>query len=472
MTGAFQHFVMPVVSSTLPCLGAARPGRRFSPPKATTREWVDSDEAVAVVSAPSRRARAPAVEILELIEQEIGDDDVTRTMGTVVCGYRIGPLVARGGLSVLFEVTHPTLGDALLMKVITDRRIQHDLAAEAIYVHAEAIAKLESPHVVRTFDAGRLPTGEPFVIMEQLDGEDLEQRLRKSGPLAIAEAVRFVMQACEGLAEAHAAGIVHGDVKPGNLLIARGKRGGAALKVIDFAPSVPRVGAPDDPLVTCSPGYASPEQLGARPDVDGRADVFALGAVLYELVTGKRAFEASNLPDMLKVIGRVPPSMRMLRPEASSALDIIVRRCLARDREARFGGALELRDALAAFAAKELGAKPDTATARGRAAVTAKNRLRPPSRVGRTLFLAALGPASALASMTLVRLVMASNLVAGPPPPPRWPDPPQLTSLATPSTPSTSSTSSTSGPARSSSLATVSPQTLAVSGDAPSAQTR
>jgi serine/threonine-protein kinase len=401
-------FVMPVVSFTLPCLGAARPGRRFTPPTAMS---------------------VPAVEILELIEEHegLGDDDMTRTTGTVVCGYRIGPLVARGGLSVLFEVTHPKLGDSLLMKVITDERIQHDLAAEAIYVHAEAIAALRSPHVVRTFDAGRLPSGEPFVIMERLHGEDLEQRLRKRGPLPLADAVRFVMQACKGLAEAHAAGIVHGDIKPGNLLVARRTRGGEALKIIDFAPSVPRPGAPDDPLVTCSPGYASPEQLGARPDVDGRADVFALGAVLYELVTGKRAFEASNLRGMLETIGRVPPSMRVLRPEVSHALDIVVRRCLARDREARFEGALELHDALAALSRR----KP-----------------RVSSGVGRTLFLAALGPASALASMTLVRLVMASSLVAGPPPPPRWPEAPSLTSPA----------------AQSSSFATVSPQTLAVSG--------
>lgn len=436
---------MPVASSTLPCLGVARPGRRFSPPNATS---------------------FPPVEIVELIDEhdELGDDEMTRTTGTVVCGYRIGPLFARGGLSVLFEVTHPRLGDSLLMKVITDERIQHDLAAKTIYVHAKAVAALRSAYVVRTLDAGRLPSGEPFVIMEQLEGEDLEQRVRRSGPLPIAEAVRFVMQACEGLAEAHAAGIVHGDVKPANLLVGRSTRGGETLKIIDFAPSVPRAGAPDDPLVTCSPGYASPEQLGARPDVDGRADVFALGAVLYELVTGRRAFEASTLPAMLEAVGRVPPSMRALRPEVSHALDIVVRRCLARDREARFDGALELHDALAALAANEHRAasyESDERTARGRAGVTARRRRTPhaSSPVGRTLFLAALGPASALVSMTLVRLVMASSLVAGTPPDPhwpRWPEAPSLTSLET----------------QTSTFATVSPQTLAVSGEDLSGQSR
>ena len=88
-----------------------------------------------------------------------------------------------------------------------------------------------------------------------------------------------------------AIGLVHGDIKPSNLLVAATLAGAPCLKVIDFAPAVPRAADPDDPLVTCSPGYASPEQLGARNDVDGRADVWALGAVLYELVTGKRAFD-------------------------------------------------------------------------------------------------------------------------------------------------------------------------------------
>jgi serine/threonine protein kinase len=237
------------------------------------------------------------------------------------------------------------------MKVITDARLQHDLAADAIYTHAKSVATVDSPHVVRTLDAGRLPSGEPFVVMEQLDGEDLEVRLRNApeGRLPIAEAIELMLQACDGLTEAHAAGIVHGDIKPANLLVVRHRRG-PCLKIIDFAPSVPRASAPDDPLVTCSPGYASPEQLGARKEVDGRADVWALGAVLYELVTGTRAFTASSLPEMLRVIGRVPPSMRGVRAEVPEALDIIVRRCLAREREMRFATPSQLRAAAGAQA--------------------------------------------------------------------------------------------------------------------------
>lgn len=391
MTGASTQ-VMPVAtSSTLRSpLGTPRPGRPPLP-----------------VAVRSER-----------------EDSETRELQPVVCGYRIGRLVARGGTSVLFEVTHPLLSTDLIMKVVTDPRLQGAVATDAIHAHAKAVAALTSPHVVRTLDAGRLPSGEPFVVMEHLDGEDLEDRLRIRGALPVAEAVRLVMQACEGLAEAHRHGLVHGDLKPGNLIVSRGEHGPESLRIIDFAPAVPNESDPGDPLVTCSPGYAAPEQLGGRTGLDGRADVFALGAILYELVTGRRAFEAATLREMLEAVGRVPPPMRALRPDAGEALEIVVRRCLARDREARFETVLELRDALGAaiagegiWAWKSARSAKTTAPARG-LRMNAQGRAREPSRLRRTIFLAALGPASALVSMTLVRLIMASSLVAGPPPAP------------------------------------------------------
>jgi serine/threonine protein kinase len=407
---------MPVlVSSTLPCLGTARPGRIFAPKAPSGPAYEDERHGY--------DRHLPSVEILDVVDEP-------QPPRTVVCGYTIGPLLGRGGFSVLFEVTHPDSDgeEPLAMKVITDARLQHDLAADAIYTHAQSIARVDSPHVVRTLDAGRLPSGEPFVVMERLLGEDLEARLRKApdGRLPLAEAIELAIQACDGLTAAHAAGIVHGDIKPANLLVVRQRRR-LCLKIIDFAPSVPRASDPGDPLVTCSPGYASPEQLGARKDVDGRADVWALGAVLYELVTGMRAFTASSLPEMLRVIGRVPRSMRAARAEVPEALDIVVRRCLAREREMRFATPSQLRAALLAIkngevtgGARELRAGP-TARKRRRSAM--------PGRLPRALLLAALGPASALVSMTLVRLVMASNLVASPAPPPRWPAPVPLTTM-------------------------------------------
>src|SRR5262249_8759816 len=158
-----------------------------------------------------------------------------------------------------FQVKHEGHAQPLAMKVITDPRLQGDMAAAAIYVHARVIATVQSPHIVRTLDAGQLPSGEPFIVMDRLDGEDLGDILHACGPLPIGEAIRYAMQACEGLAAAHAAGVVHGDIKPSNLVIADDAYGAPSLKIVDFAPSVPRDENPDDPLVTCSPGYASPE---------------------------------------------------------------------------------------------------------------------------------------------------------------------------------------------------------------------
>lgn len=223
--------------------------------------------------------------------------------------------------------------------------------------------------MVRTFDAGKLPSGEPFVIMERLEGDDLEARVRERGSL----------------------------------------------------PSVPRKGHPNDPLVTCSPRYASPEQLGARADVDGRADVWALGAVLYELVTGRRAFEAATLPDMLQAIRRAPEAMKTLRADVPAGLEAIVRRCLARDREMRFDSALQLRDALVALRLNEVAEASwrAPATVRVKPVFIPPPASAPPSNQPRDpltpllvflssrVFLAMLAPISAIVSMTLVSLLLS-----------------------------------------------------------------
>ena len=383
-------------------------------------------------SVPTKESAciAPEAEILEVLER---DEEETRELFTTVCGYRIGRLVARGGMSVVFEVTHPPRQDVLAMKVVIDSRLQSELAAAAFYKHAVAVAAIDSQHIVRTVDAGRLPSGEPFIVMERLDGEDLAARLAREGALPVEEAVRLTIEACEGLAAAHDAGIVHGDIKPGNLVLAKTALGKTLLKIVDFGPAVPRASDPDDPLITCSPGYAAPEQLGTRRDVDGRADVFALGAVLYELLTGKRAFEATTLTEMIKVTGNVPPSMKRARPEISAGLETLVLRCIARDREARFASVAELRAALAALGL----VRPEaaiTAKRRGAHVVTlpTMDAARSRRRAARVLLLGSLFPVSAILSMTIVRLVLASSLFAPPTPPQAglvpegWPPPAQL----------------------------------------------
>jgi serine/threonine protein kinase len=326
-----------------------------------------------------------------------------------VSGYRVGEMLGRGGMSSVFEVTHPTARQSLVMKVVTNLGLQGDLAYEAIYAHAKAVSALKSPHIVRTFDAGRLPSREPFIVMERIDDEDLSARLGRDGKLPVAEAVRAVMQACDGLAEAHAAGIVHGDIKPSNLILVTDPFGPSCLKIVDFAPSVPSAIDPSDPLVTFSPGYAAPEQLGLRADIDARADIWALGVVLRELITGHRAFVGPSIPEMARAMKVLPPPMKSEGADVPAALERIVTRCLAHDRDKRFAGVGELRAALANVDRELLAGE-----ARLRAATTARGRRsaaplrsRRPSLHRRTLFLAALGPASALVTMTLTRVLLA-----------------------------------------------------------------
>ena len=364
-------------------------------------------------SAKGRGKMPAAPRVAPVPRVAVDDEEATRDLSTMVGGYRIGEMLGRGGISVVFAVTHPSPREPslpLAMKVITDRRLQDDLAYETIYAHAKAVAALASPHIVRTVDAGRLPSREPYVVMEKLGGEDLAAHLARGGALSIADAMRAVMQACDGLAVAHAAGIVHGDIKPGNLVLVT-DAAGSCLKIVDFAPSVPSAVVPGNPLVTLSLGYAAPEQLGAHPDVDARADVWALGVVLHELVTGHRPFVGESLSDMVQATKRLPPPMTGARGAAPQGLEQIVHRCLAHDRSHRYGGVTELRSALALLDREQELAS----VARLRAATTVRRPISIPARgqfVGpstraHTLLLATLGPASALVTMILVRVILS-----------------------------------------------------------------
>lgn len=398
-------------------------------------------------------------EIIELDDAR-EDDSATHPIETVVRGYCIGSVLGRGGMSVVFRVSHPMLQEPLAMKVITDPRLQDEAAVDAIYEHAKTMTTVVCAHVVRTIDAGQLPSGEPFVVMERLDGVNLADHLSEHGPLPLEDAIAYALQLSDGLAATHAAGIVHGDIKPANLVLVRDDTGASCIKIIDFAPSIPRPNEPGSPLVTCSPGYVSPEQLGARDDVDARADVWAVGAVLYELVTGRRAFDANSLAERLNATTLAPPSVQASRRDAPDALDRVIRCCLAREREARYGDASLLHDALLDVLAALVTTTPPSKTrapsieratlpaahdeaptpvsvptplplpasaspptaARGSAA-----RVSP--RVARMALLGALGPVCALVSMTLVRLFLASHLLHGAAPTPKWPAPVPLTAL-------------------------------------------
>jgi serine/threonine protein kinase len=220
--------------------------------------------------------------------------------------------------------------------------------------------KIKSEYVARVFDVGQLPDGVPFIVMEYLEGKDLFEVVREQGPLPIKVAVEYVMQACEALAVAHANGVVHRDIKPENLFLTQRAQGMDIVKVLDFGISkVALTGSAFEhkmPLVQTmmpmgSPVYMSPEQIRASKDIDARTDIWSLGCVLYELLTGTAAFDAPSLTQLsATILEQSAPPLRALCPNAPLELEAIVLRCLEKDANRRFHDVGELAIALYTFA--------------------------------------------------------------------------------------------------------------------------
>jgi len=215
---------------------------------------------------------------------------------------------------------------------------------------AQAAARLKSEHVARVTDVGTLETGAPYMVMELLEGADLNALLETRGRFEPELAVDLVLQACEALSEAHAAGIVHRDIKPSNLFVTTAHER-SVVKVLDFG--ISKTVSTDVKLTQTqsmlgTPAYMSPEQMRSAHDVDPRTDVWSLGSVLYELVEGARPFQAENFAELVVKVSMDPP----IAPVAMTAeLATVVMRCLEKSPSARYGTMVELAAALVPFAA-------------------------------------------------------------------------------------------------------------------------
>jgi eukaryotic-like serine/threonine-protein kinase len=262
--------------------------------------------------------------------------------GDVIAGkYEILSEIGRGGMGIVVKAFHRRLGQPVALKFLLGALSRDAAATARFFREARAAAALGSPHVVRVLDADRLPSGEPFLALEYLEGRDLGAELRARGPLPIAEAVSFVLDACEALALAHRHGIVHRDIKPSNLFATVGVDGTPMVKVLDFGVAKMRRGGDgsvdrtDPASIVGSPRYMPPEQL-QRADVDARADVWALAVSLFELLTGRAPFEGTTLIEICAAIALSPPTkLGTLRPDAPPALAAALERALTKDREKR-----------------------------------------------------------------------------------------------------------------------------------------
>lgn len=281
--------------------------------------------------------------------------------GQVLQGrFRVHRIIGVGGMGYVYEARTIDSGASVAVKCLLPQLATDAECVARFLREAQATARIRSAHVVRVFETGggdaQVP---PYFVMEFLDGQDLGHIVDAQGPLPVAEAVDAVLQACAGVGEAHALGIVHRDIKPSNLI-----RCGRTIKVVDFGISkalahhdAHQGKLTETSAVFGSPTYMSPEQVRSAKHVDARADVWALGVVLYELLCGAPPFTGDNGGAILAaIVADDPPSLRARAPQVPPALEEIVRRCLVKNRDRRVGSVAELAALLSAFVAGRSGA--------------------------------------------------------------------------------------------------------------------
>ena len=274
--------------------------------------------------------------------------------------YRIERVVGRGGMGVVMAAWHLALDQRVALKCLQPELAQNAESAARFLREARAAAKIKSEHGVRVLDVGNLEDGIPYMVMEFLDGRDFSDELRDRGPLPIEECINYALQAIEAVAEAHSLGIVHRDLKPENLFLARQPDGTRRVKVLDFGISKSMVIASADnrsltqsSTIMGSPLYMSPEQMRAPRSVDARTDIWSLGAIIYELLSGHPPYSADTLPQLCaKMLESDPTPLRAYRADVDPELERTVTRCLARNVNERWQSMGELAQALFPFASR------------------------------------------------------------------------------------------------------------------------
>jgi serine/threonine protein kinase len=270
--------------------------------------------------------------------------------------FRIERLLGRGGMGAVFVAQHEILRQRVALKLILAEYALSPDALPRFLNEARALARIQGEHVARVIDIGTLERGIPYMVLEYLEGADLDRLLEARGTFQVEEAIDCVLQAVEALARAHAVGVVHRDFKPSNLFFTRRADGTSLIKVLDFGVSKTVGPSASDPITESgvtlgTPPYASPEQLCDSKSVDGRADIWSVGVVLYELLTGSLPFEGESVAERIAAtLEQSPTTLSARLPGVDPGLERAVMRCLARSRDDRFDHVADLADALLPFA--------------------------------------------------------------------------------------------------------------------------
>ena len=264
--------------------------------------------------------------------------------------YLIGPVLGSGGMGAVYEAHHTVVGRPFAIKFLhTDLSRRPDMV-ERFRREAMICGTLVSEHLAAVFDFGVAEDGAPFLVMERLVGEDLGRRLR-SGPWSAEAAASLAIQACRGLDKAHQHGLIHRDLKPQNLFLCRRADGSEVVKLLDFGIAKLHASQPGSDsvpetmrgVVLGTPHYMAPEQARGARDIDHRADIYALGVILYEVLTGRRPHPGNDFHEILYHILTYPPQpLASLRPDLSGALCDLIHRTMAYDPADRPQSASEL----------------------------------------------------------------------------------------------------------------------------------
>jgi serine/threonine protein kinase len=279
---------------------------------------------------------------------------IPRPGETIAGKYKVEGECGRGGLAVVLSALQLGLGRRVAIKMLLPEWAGHREAVERFLREGFAPARIRSEHVVQVFDIDTLETGAPYLVFEYLEGHNLEQVVSTGGPVDVPTAIDWVLQVCEAVAEAHKLGIVHGDLEASNLVLAQGAGGQSCVKVIDFGlagfeePSSTRSRPTWTTQLMGSPHHMSPEQLRAGSVTDRRTDIWALGAVLHELLAGQPPFRAASVAELFgAILTQAPAPMAWFRKDVPLEVEAVIMRCLQKDPAARFQSVAELVDALA-----------------------------------------------------------------------------------------------------------------------------
>lgn len=269
--------------------------------------------------------------------------------------YRVDRVLGSGNMGIVVAATHIDLGQLVAVKHMLPGKDESPEIRERFLREARAAVRLKSQHVARVLDVGADEQEAPYIVMEYLEGQDLGVLLKEQGPMAFGQAVEYVLQACEGIGEAHAAGIVHRDLKPANLFLTKDVTGAPCVKVVDFGVSKlsTDMTLTQEGQALGSPLFMSPESMYGAKNVDNRSDIYSLGVLLYQLVAGhKRApFQAETVPELCRrVLFEQPTPLAEYRPDAPQGFESVILKCIAREKDQRFQNVAQVAAALLPFA--------------------------------------------------------------------------------------------------------------------------